>query len=896
MKFQFDSSLDFQLDAIAAAADLFEGAAVHGTLTDSAITKSDLTTYAGVKQWSLDRSILLANTQKIQKQNRISPISTSIDSNDFSIEMETGTGKTYVYLRSIFELNKRYGMTKFIIVVPSIAIREGVLASIDDMRDHFTNLYDRVPFTSFIYDSKNLWAIKAFLEDQQIQIMVINIQSFQKDAGTKQLSELSEEERKKLNIINRKHETTDYFRPIEFIQHAHPLVIIDEPQSVVGTKAARRAIANLNPMATLRYSATHKDYHNLLYRLTPIDAFDKGLVKQIEVASITEKDGFNDAYVKFLAVDNTKGLRAQLEFDKQAKSTVKRHRQWVKYGQDLFRLSGEREQYRTGFVLNEITCEPGMGRVGFSGMVSLGLAEASGDMRDEVMRFQIETTIKEHLRKEKRFVDKGIKVLSLFFIDRVENYRTYDGATNGKGKLAAWFEKIYADLTNTPTSDISKIHGGYFAKDGKGKLKNSSEGKGNKDDASAYALIMQDKKRLLDVKTPLRFIFSHSALREGWDNPNVFQVCTLNETASSMKKRQEIGRGLRLPVDAKGERIHDRSINVLTVIANESYDTFARSLQHEFKEDCGVDFGGRMRDARTRHRVRLNKQVIADPAFVALWEKINPKTRYRVAIDTPKLIEEAAKKIGEMPPLRSPHLTMIKKKIDINQSGVEVGAEIGVDSYTVTSSSPLPDLLFELQKSTELTRSTLAQIFLKCRRLGDFAINPQSFITATKKAIHSILRDILLDGIEYRRLENGGVWGMHMIEEEEARGIVRYLSNLYKVTSSDKCLYDRVEYDSNVELIFAQDLDSNENIRIFTKLPRWFKIDTPLDFYNPDWAFVTNDDQLYFVCETKGSLEDDDLKSREKTKIAYAKKHFDALGVNYVPTTKLSDVLDGAEK
>lgn len=900
MKLKFDPSLDFQQDAIAAATDLFEGAAVRGILTDSKIIGSDLFTHGTMTQWFLDPEILLENTQKIQTKNGIEPVSDKIDSNHFSIEMETGTGKTYVYLRTIFELNKRYGMTKFIIVVPSVAIREGVLASINDMRDHFASLYARVPFTSFIYDSKNLGTIKAFLDNQQIQIMVINIQSFQKDAGARPLEELSEDERKKLNIINREHEATGYFRPIQFIQHAHPLVIIDEPQSVVGTDAARRAIDNLNPMATLRYSATHKDYRNLLYRLSPIDAFDKGLVKQIEVASIMDENGFNDAYVKLLAVDNAKGLKAQLEFDKQTTGTnakVKRHRQWVKSGQDLFSLSGGRQQYETGFILNEISCEAGVERVGFSGGTSLVLAEAVGALRDDIMRFQIETTIKEHLKKEQRFDGRDIKVLSLFFIDKVENYRTYDVSGNGSGKLATWFEEIYADLTSKPPhdkfadADVSNIHDGYFAKDSKGKFKNSAEGKGNKEDASTYALIMQDKKRLLDVNTPLRFIFSHSALREGWDNPNVFQICTLNETSSSMKKRQEIGRGLRLPVDSEGERIHDSSTNILTVIANESYDNFANSLQHEFKEDCGVDFGGRTRDNRKRYTVQLNKHVIADPAFVALWERIEPKTRYCVAIDTPTLIDQAAANINGMPPINAPRLTMTKTRIDIDKEGVEAGAEKGVDSSETTLSTPLPDLLFELQKITELTRSTLAQILLKSGRLGDFVVNPQSFITATKKAIHHALYVLLLDGIEYKRLENGDVWEMRLIEEEAAQGIVRYLSNLYEVTNSEKCLYDRVEHESDVEARFAQDLDNNEDIKIFTKLPRWFTIDTPLGPYNPDWAFVTNDKQLYFVCETKGSVDRDDLRRREGAKIFCAKKHFDELGVEYKTTTNLKDVL-----
>ena len=570
MKLKFDPELDYQRKAIDSVVNVFDGQPIERSdfeisfITGGSLVLSDI----GIgNQVVLDDEKIFANVQKIQSANNIEK-TTALRGREFSIEMETGTGKTYVYLRTVFELSKRYGLKKFIIVVPSVAIREGVLKSIDIMKEHFQTIYDNEPFDYFVYDSKRLGRVRHFSSSNQIQIMVINIQSFQKDFPDKNMSEMTEEEIKKLNVINRENDRMSGRKPIEFIQAANPIVIIDEPQSVDSTQNAKRAIANLNPLATLRYSATHRDPYNLLYKLDPIRAYDLRLVKRIEVASVRSDNSFNDAYVKLLKTDNKNGIKAQMEIQRQRSGKVKTAKVTVKQGDDLFLKSGERENYRDGYIVKNIDCTPDGEYVEFDSGKSLEVGQEIGGLQDDIMKAQIYTTVRQHLDKELMLKRKGIKVLSLFFIDRVANYRIYeDDGTTSLGKIGQWFEDAYKEVTSKErheefaTSEISKIHGGYFSKDKRGQAKDTT-GK-TKNDEDTYNLIMKDKERLLDPKEPLRFIFSHSALREGWDNPNVFQICTLNESTSTQKKRQEIGRGLRLPVNENGERMHDENINRL---------------------------------------------------------------------------------------------------------------------------------------------------------------------------------------------------------------------------------------------------------------------------------------------------------------------------------------------
>ena len=613
MKLQFDANQQFQINAVAAIADLFEGQP-QGSPEYAVISVTDMGgLFAGQEQTELgvgNRLLLaddslLSNTRTVQAHNEIEvteprdllegwelfdgPANVSRHCPHFSVEMETGTGKTYVYLRTIFELSLRYGFQKFIIVVPSVAIREGVLKNIEITADHFRALYNNLPFEHFVYDAKKVNRLRQFATSNTLQIAIINIQAFNK---------------KDVAVIYKESDKLSGRQPIEFIQAARPIVIIDEPQSVEGGDegAGLAALKELNPLCTLRYSATHRNPYNLVYRLDPIRAFELKLVKQIVVGSAKAEGAANDAFVRVEKIDYKNGIKAKLRIQVQAPQGPKEKSITVKQGADLFVLSEERANYKAGFEVTEINAEPGREHIRFSNGRTLRLGEEIGGLREDVWRSQIKETIKRHLEKELQVREsageRGIKVLSLFFIDRVANYRDYDGEGKPvKGKFAEVFEAEFTGWAKDQRfkdipwlkEPVEKLHNGYFAQDKKGILKDTSGDTQADDDV--YNLIMKDKERLLSSDEPLRFIFSHSALREGWDNPNVFQICTLNETRSALKKRQEIGRGLRLPVDQNGLRVFDDSINKLYVMANESYEDFAKALQNEYENDCGVTFG-----------------------------------------------------------------------------------------------------------------------------------------------------------------------------------------------------------------------------------------------------------------------------------------------------------------
>lgn len=610
MKLTFEPNLEYQQEAIGAVVGLFEGQ----TLEDSDYRygmreEGQFDFIDGVgNHLALTDEQILANLQKVQEQNEV-PVSELLDGMHFSVEMETGTGKTYVYLRTIYELNSRYGFKKFVIVVPSVPIREGVLKNLQITHEHFQTLYDNIPVNYKVYDRNRISQLRGFATSDNIEILVINIDPFAKDE----------------NVINKPNDKLNGQEPIKFIQSTCPIVIVDEPQNMESEKRSA-AIANLNPLCTLRYSATHRNRYNLIYSLNPVKAYDMGLVKQIEVDSVLEENSQNNAFVELTAITATKTkITAKITIDVNDKDGVKRKSVAVKVGDDLYNLSNNREIYRNGFIVEGIDASNGF--VSFSNNEVLYQGQQQGGLNDEIMKFQIRRTIEEHLNKELKLNKQGIKVLSLFFIDRVANYRSYDAqGMPVEGKFAVWFEEIYNELIAKPIYrplnkyPIEKIHNGYFSQDKKGRLKDTS-GETQADD-NTYNLIMKDKEMLLDVNNPLRFIFSHTALREGWDNPNVFQICTLNETKSEMKKRQEIGRGLRLAVNQDGVRIYDKNINRLTVVANEAYNDFAKALQSELKEDCGVDFGNRIKPKRDRIAVTYRKGFEADPLFLAIWEKL----------------------------------------------------------------------------------------------------------------------------------------------------------------------------------------------------------------------------------------------------------------------------------
>jgi type III restriction enzyme len=726
MKLHFDPNQQFQIDSINSIVGVFEGQPLsHGDFSFTIDSKQIISPIGGVgNQLTISDEQILKNVQNIQKKNLL-PVSAELDGLHFSVEMETGTGKTYVYLRTIYELNKKYGFKKFVIVVPSIAIREGVMKNLEITFDHFQNIYSKTPVNYWVYDSKRVSNLRNFAINNNIQILVINIDSFAKDE----------------NIINRPNDKLTGKKPVEFIQATNPIVIVDEPQNME-TDIRKKAIENLNPMCTLRYSATHIKRYNMVYNLDPVKAYDIGLVKHIEVDSIVTENDFNEAFVCLKKVNATKTrTSAKIKIDVNTREGVKRKTVTVKVGDDLYDLSNKREIYKDGYIINGIDVADGF--IQLSNGEALFIGDSFGGLTDEVMKVQIRKTVEEHFLKERKLKDKGIKVLSLIFIDRVANYRGYDSDGHPiKGKFAEWFEEAYKEISDSTAYkglipfEVDEVHNGYFSQDKKGNWKDT-RGESKADD-DTFKLIMKNKEQLLDIKEPLCFIFSHSALREGWDNPNVFQICTLNETHSELKKRQEIGRGLRLPVNMSGNRIHDTSINRLTVIANESYEDFANQLQNEIEDDCGVSFKGRIKNKRDIATVEYRKGFELDEKFKEIWDRIKYHTSYKVDYKTSELIEKAAEAVEQMPAIKKALIKTTKTALQFDEYGIVADIKA---SYTTALDGTfrIPDALFYIQERTELTRSTILEILNSSGRLGDLLINPQLFLDNTVAAIKGFI-------------------------------------------------------------------------------------------------------------------------------------------------------------
>lgn len=854
MKLRFDPDQTFQRDAINSVVGIFEGQPL-GRGEFDLLFADLLFQEAGIgNRLMLGEDQILENVKAVQKANDLA-VSNELDGMNFSVEMETGTGKTYVYLRTIYELNKKYGFQKFVIVVPSIAIREGALKNLEITFDHFQNLYDKTPVNFTVYDSRRVSALRNFADSNNIQILVINIDSFAKDE----------------NIINKPNDRLTGKRPVEFIQATKPIVIVDEPQNME-TEIRKNALANLNPLCTLRYSATHTNRYNMVYSLDPVKAYDLGLVKQIEVDSIVTENDFNEAFIALEKVTATKTrTAAKIKIDVNTDDGVRRKTVTAKVGDDLYELSNKRDIYKSGYIINGIDVSGGF--VALSNGENVFTGDTKGGLTNEVMKVQIRKTIEEHFLKERKFQDKGIKVLSLFFIDRVANYRSYGEDGNPvKGKFALWFEEIYRELSGKSSYkgllsySAEEVHNGYFSQDKKGSW---SDTKGNSlADDDTFKLIMKDKERLLDINVPLRFIFSHSALREGWDNPNVFQICTLNETRSELKKRQEIGRGLRLSVNQEGLRIQDTNINRLTVIANESYEDFARQLQTEIEEDCGVSFQGRIKNKQKRADVKYRKGFELDEKFKDIWDKIKYQTTYRVDYDSQELIKKAAKAVQQMPITKKAIIKTTKTAIEFDKTGIV--ADIRA-SYNISLDGKfrIPDVLFYLQERTELTRSTVLALLLQSGRTGEIIINPQLFLDNAVTAINDVLTGLMIDGIKYEKI-GAKEYEMRLFEDYDIH--VNELT--FKVTKKDKTIYSNlVPLDSNVEYAFARDCEERDDIEFYFKLPHWFKINTPIGTYNPDWALIKkNEKTIYFIAETKSAGQE--LRVSEKQKIKCGRAHF----------------------
>lgn len=901
MKLQF-SHQDYQTRAVEAVVKVFDG---------QPLANSDfsLTGQAASVQYANDGSIgnalelsdeaLLANVQKVQQANGVavsSGLVKSVSDNgkeefcplNFTLEMETGTGKTYTFIKTMYELNKVYGFRKFVVVVPSVPIREGTMKNLQITREHFALDYDNVPCVHMLYDSNKLSDLRNFAQSDALSVLVINIDSFTKDS----------------NRINRKGERA--FAPIEYIKAVNPIVIVDEPQNFE-TDIRRRALMELNPLCTLRYSATHRNPYNLLYSLNPVQAYDLGLVKQIEVDGVQADASHNQAFIQLVGIDaKAKGISVKVIIDVNEKTGVKRKPLTLKLGEDLYEKSKRRDAYADGYILNEIRAEDE--EIEFSGGRVLSKHAQQGGLEEDVMRFQIERTVAAHFAKLKSLKDIGVKVLSLFFIDKVANYRAFDADGNPvPGKFAMWFEEAFNKYASRPQYKgliphaASAVHDGYFSGDRKGKGAAAKtiwmDTKGNvaKDD-STYALIMKEKERLLSMDEPLQFIFSHSALREGWDNPNVFQICTLNESHSALKKRQEIGRGLRLCVNQQGERVQDKRVNVLTVIPNESYEAFAKALQTEIEEETGVSFEKRVKNARAKARVKRKKLSTEEEAlFKAIWQKINYQTRYSVKLDTPELIKqcvEALADLNQYPKVQPPKIRARKAKVVMRKDGVH-GVETAVGSSDAqTEQIVVPDVYAYIQNRVHLSRSSIFAILDGSGRLGELLINPQAFLDTAITAIKNCLQALLVKGIEYHQI-NGRRYEMALFEEE----LETYLSSVYPpandelTTPVSKTLLEAQPLDedkspvgdafacvlseSEPESQFAHDCSLDERVKFFFKLPSQFKIATPLGTYNPDWAVVFEDDaRVYFVAETKSTTITGERRSKENLKIDCGREHF----------------------
>lgn len=831
LKLKFDSKLDFQIDAISSVVNLFKGQSKKNFKYTFQIVPNLL---------DLPKEKILENLQEIQKKNGL-PLSNIADLKEpynFTVEMETGTGKTYVYLRTILELNQKYGWTKFIIVVPSVAIKEGVLKTLDITREHFKQLYENLPYTYFPYKSDNLVMVRMFGQDTNLQIMVITRDAFNKD----------------INVIHNVHDKMGD-KPIEIIKKTNPIVILDEPQKM-GGEATLWGLSELNPLFVLRYSATHRDIYNLVYKLTPYDAYNLGLVKKIEVLSITEEGDPSSKKIILDRIESTSsGLRAQVKVFANTKDGVKFKAITIKHGDDLARKTDN--SYYDGFLVSEIN--KGVGYISFSNGVKIYEGKSSID-EDEIIRLMVRETIREHLDKKKRLNPKGIKVLSLFFLNRVDDYLLEDGIVRRMFKDE--FNKLINNGFNEFSNlDVDKIHSGYFSR--------MKKDKSIEEDESAYDLIMKDKERLLSLEEPVEFVFSHSALREGWDNPNVFNICTLAYSSSEIKKRQEIGRGLRLPVNQDGDRIQDRDINLLTVITNESYREYLERLQVEYKEEVGEE-APPVENKRERIKIKIKNDVLQGDLFKNLWNRVSPKAKYIVDLDEDRFIEQCVKEIQKIE-IKEPEISIKKVRVDEIEPE-DMKEEFVREASEKTSTTKVFNLIMIIERETSLTKRTILEILNRSANLNLLFLNPQKYAEKVIEVIKECKRTFEVEGIKYIDLKES--YDVGLLREE----VASYNKYVLKV---QKSIYDGIIKESNIEEEFAKALDKDYRIKLFIKLPDWYSIETPAGNYTPDWAIVvekvkdgTSSEKIYFVVETKGTNNIYELRPEEQIKIESAKKRF----------------------
>lgn len=944
----------------------------------------------------LTRESLLENIHKVQKSKNL-PLSKSLVSTkncdlNLDVEMETGTGKTYVYIKTMFELNRRYGWSKFIVVVPSIAIREGVQKSFEMTADHFHQDYGKRP-RFFTYDSKQLHNLESYSSDSGINVMIINVQAFNargKDA-------------------RRIYEELDEFqsrRPIDVIKANNPILIIDEPQKMEGAKTVE-SLKEFNPLFVLRYSATHKTEHNKVHRLDAIDAYNQRLVKKIAVRGITTKglSGTNSyLYLESIEISSKKPPIARIEIEQKTNSGIKRVTRKLGKGDNLQELSNGLEQY-DGFVITDIDAT--LDKVTFTNGIEITSGVAHGDVNESVLRrIQIRETIRAHFEKEKILFDQGIKVLSLFFIDEVAKYRQYNEQSEAlPGEYATIFEEEYTAALNEflelddsayqrhlKQIDTSHTHNGYFSIDKKGKLtdpkiSNSGEDKGLASDVSAYDLILKDKERLLSFDEPTRFIFSHSALREGWDNPNVFTICTLKHSDNTISRRQEVGRGMRLCVNQHGERIDNpvtaHQTNVLTVVTNESYEDFVKGLQKDIsttlssrplKADEAYFTGKTITDehgekneitpqqatdiffylvqnkyvdrekkiTENYHQAKKEGKVAELPddllpfqdsvfalidsvftegaipkpendrgqklnplnpdnfhkkEFQELWSKINRKAVYTVDFDSSELIKNATKELNQhliVKPLQF-HIRRGEQDDALDYDKLNRGDTFSVKenetNYSAHSinSGVRYDLIGQLAEHSELTRKTITQILkgLDLPVFNQFKTNPEDFIHQASRLIKEQKATAIIEHLTYNPVDDYHEQDIFTANQEKVD-----VSNTFK---ANKHVFDYVVTESKSETNFAQQLDTSKEVTVYSKLPKGFKIPTPVGDYNPDWAIAFEEGKvkhIYFIAETKGSMSSLELREIEKAKIQCAHKFFDKISSDQVKY----DMVDSYEK
>ena len=787
----------------------------------------------------------------------------------FNVEMETGTGKTYVYLRTIAELHKSFGFRKFVIVVPSVAIREGVLNSLALMREHIRNLYDGLQYDHHVYDGKAPGRVRQFATAPHLQIMVINIAAMTGNANTR--------------LMHRPTDDLNGYAPIDFLKACRPVVVMDEPQSLDGPTQLP-AIDALEPLFRVGYSATPPSGAHLVHRLTPVDAYNQRLVKRIGVFSLTKDEDFNEAFVDVLKINAQPGsVTATAKIHRATKQGTNATQVTLRKDDDLFELSGHRDVY-AGWVVEDILADRQL--VDFANGRRIEVSTSSAGAEDQQQRLMLRQAIVSHFEKELQVfllekrgeLEAPLKPLTLFFIEKVADYHP------DTAKLRTWFVAEYEDVRKDARfravaarmPAVEDVHDGYFAEAKKGVPKEA--GANTKAAGEAFERIMRRKEELLGFDEPLRFIFSHSALAEGWDNPNVFTICNLQDGKSVMRKRQQVGRGLRLPVMSNGERCQLEDVNLLTVVAKESFSSFAGKLQQEIEEETGIKFTSQIVNVRNKKAIKLKDSVLDSDDFKELWERISPRSSYRVAFHADAVVAGAIERIDKMEKIEKAKFRLSKNVVAVDSSGVSGGG--GIDLGTVESEAiiKVPDVVRELCRRLPLSRATIVRILKSCERLEDVMANPAVFIDQVADCMNRAVYEELTKDTEYA--PTGDSWPASNFRARHQEETVAH-----RVVPVERSVTDMVVCDSDVEERFALYLDSREDVPLFLKLPDWYKIPTPLGNYNPDWAFIRDGEsgrRYHFVRETKGTDDIEKLQwESEGWKIRFGEAHYNAIDVDY---------------